>query len=268
MAATGQKLVVRLASEQDREVIYRMRHRVYAEELGQHARNPDGRLRDTLDDSNHYIVVARDTHLIGFVSVTAPEGGCYSIDKYLPRERLPFPLGDDLYEVRILTVDPRHRRGPVAALLMYAALRWVEAQGGRRIMAMGRSELRALYGKVGLRGLGIPIRSGAVSFELMLASVADGRRSAEREFAAALDRLRPRVEWRLPSPFQPPAACLHGGRPSRRWATSSSGSTGAGRSSTPTCSTPGPPRHPAWRRPCGGTSRGCCGRHRRCNHTG
>jgi len=94
---------------------------------------------------------------------------------------------------------------------MYAALRWVEAQGGRRIVAMGRTELRALYGKAGLRGLGIPIRSGALSFELMLASVADGRRSAEREFAAALDRLRPRIEWRLPPPFQPPAACLHGG---------------------------------------------------------
>jgi len=81
MAATGQRLVVRLAFEQDREAIYRMRYRVYAEELGQHARHPDGTLRDILDDSNHYIVVVRDSRLIGFVSVTPPEGGHYSIDR-------------------------------------------------------------------------------------------------------------------------------------------------------------------------------------------
>jgi len=208
---SGEKLVVRLAAQQDREAIYRMRHRVYAEELAQHARRPEARLRDDLDDLNHYIVAARNGDLLGFVAITSPEGRRYSIDKYLPRERLPFPLGEDLYEVRILTVDPGHRRGPVAALLMYAALCWVEARGGRRIVAMGRTELGALYRKVGLRGLGIPIRSGALTFELMLATVADGRQCAARAFKNTLARLQSRLDWRLDAPFLPPGACAHGG---------------------------------------------------------
>jgi histidinol-phosphate/aromatic aminotransferase/cobyric acid decarboxylase-like protein len=204
-------LTIRLAGDRDREAIYRMRHRVYAEELGQHARRPDARLRDDLDGCNQYIVAARGEEIVGFVSVTPPQGGRLSIDKYLTRDRLPFAVAADLYEVRILTVDARHRRGPAAGLLMYAALRWVEARGGRRIVAMGRTELRELYDKVGLRALGIPIQSGAVSFELMLATVADGRQRAERELEPVLARMGRRVDWRLAPPFRPPGACPHGG---------------------------------------------------------
>ena len=39
----------------------------------------------------------------------------------------------------------------VAALLMYAALRWVEAHGGTRIVAMGLREVAEMYVRVGLR---------------------------------------------------------------------------------------------------------------------
>jgi hypothetical protein len=39
-------LSVRVAGEADREAIYRLRHRVYASELRQHAENAGGRLVD------------------------------------------------------------------------------------------------------------------------------------------------------------------------------------------------------------------------------
>ncbi len=63
-------------------------------------------------------MVKRGDEVIGFVSITPPEGNRYSVDKYLSRDQLPFPIGDDLYEVRILTVRWAYRSGPVAALLM------------------------------------------------------------------------------------------------------------------------------------------------------
>jgi len=206
------RLIVALASEEDREIIYQMRHEVYACELAQHHRHPEGRLRDALDDFNHYIVAKRDGKVIGFVSITPPEGTRYAIDRYLSRDQLPFAVGNDLYEVRILTVGRAHRSGPVAGLLMYAALRWIEARGGRRILAMGRDDLHGLYGKVGLRGLEIPIRSGALAFELMIATVAEARETAERKFGTVLEQVRRLVEWRLEMPFFPSRACVHGGR--------------------------------------------------------
>lgn len=47
---------IALATEEDRDCIYRMRHAIYAEELGQHAANSKHRLTDSLDAFNLYFV--------------------------------------------------------------------------------------------------------------------------------------------------------------------------------------------------------------------
>ena len=159
------------ATEADREAIYRVRHEVFARELGQHEVNREGRLTDKLDEFNHYLVARRRGELAGFVSVTPPGHGAYAIDKYLARAELPFACDGGLYEVRLLTVLPEHRRLPVAGLLMYAALRWIESRGGTRIVAIGRREVLGLYRKVGLKRLGREVRAGAVRFELMTGDV-------------------------------------------------------------------------------------------------
>ena len=49
-------ITVTMATEADLESIFRMRHEVYATELGQHAENDSRRLTDSLDDFNTYIV--------------------------------------------------------------------------------------------------------------------------------------------------------------------------------------------------------------------
>jgi histidinol-phosphate/aromatic aminotransferase/cobyric acid decarboxylase-like protein/GNAT superfamily N-acetyltransferase len=200
-----------LADEDDRQAIYRMRHDVYAAELHQHHENDLGELRDPLDAFNIYLV-ARDSAgaLAGFVSVTPPGHGKYSIDKYLARDQLPFQCDRDLYEVRLLTVAPAHRRGPLASLLMYAAWRYIDSHGGQRIVAIGRQEVLSIYLKCGLVPLGRRIVSGKVTFELLSASV-DQLRETAVALGPALSRLGEGVDWRLDFPFRPPARCFHGG---------------------------------------------------------
>src|SRR5262245_28141978 len=148
----------------EREEIYRLRHAVYARELHQHGENVAQRLSDALDGHNHYVCARRNGTLVGFVSITPP-GCAYSVDKYVPRASLPFTCDERLFEVRILTVHPEARGSAAAVLLMYAALRWVEAHGGTRIVAIGRHEALGLYRKVGFTGTGIHIESGRVRFE-------------------------------------------------------------------------------------------------------
>src|SRR6266849_5057424 len=80
--------VLSLATEADREAIYRLRHEVYARELGQHAATPVGSLRDALDDWNLYLVAKIAGQITGFISLTPPSAGepnsefHYSIEKY------------------------------------------------------------------------------------------------------------------------------------------------------------------------------------------
>jgi len=207
---TSNRIVVRIATLAEREEIYRLRHEVYARELGQHAQNKIGSLHDSLDEFNIYIAASLDGVLAGFVSITPPGFGSYSVDKYLCRENFPELAGDGLFEVRLLTVTNRFRRREAAGLLMYAALRWIESQKGERIMAIGRREVLDLYFHVGLEKLGRQIRSGAVTYELLTATVA---RMAERikNFTPLLNRLERAVDWQLDIPFRKPAACFHGG---------------------------------------------------------
>src|ERR1700704_557400 len=128
------RIRIALAGEEDRPAIYRIRHRVYAEELGQHPANAERSLSDRLDSWNLYITASSCGVLLGFVSITPPASPSYSIDKYFCREELPFSFDGRLFEVRLLTVAEPHRRREVAALLMYAVFRWVEHHEGREVV--------------------------------------------------------------------------------------------------------------------------------------
>ncbi|MCJ0869982.1 histidinol-phosphate aminotransferase family protein [Streptomyces sp. AP-93] len=205
-------LQLRAATPEDLDWIHALRHRVYAQELGQHAPNSAGRLRDGLDGDNVYLVAARGEVRIGFISLTPPWLKRYALDKYVSRGELPLLDEDDLFEVRILTVEPRWRASAAAPLLMYAALRWIASRGGRRVVAMGRTELLAMYLAAGLQPVGHTVRSGALTFEVLTGSVTELTRVAMDRHRATLNRLRAQVDWRLDAPFAPRAdGCEHGG---------------------------------------------------------
>jgi histidinol-phosphate/aromatic aminotransferase/cobyric acid decarboxylase-like protein len=206
----AEKFSVGLASELERENIYRIRHEVYARELGQHPANAATRLRDPLDDGNLYIIAKAVGQMAGFISVTPPQHGRYSIDKYFSRESLPFAVDEGLYEVRLLTVLPAFRGSELAVLLTYAAFRWVESHGGRHLVAIGRREILDFYVRIGLKPAGKFTRCGRVTYDLLHASVEDVRTGLQ-QFGGLLGRVEAKTDWRLNFAFQKPAACFHGG---------------------------------------------------------
>ncbi|MEI7730601.1 MAG: histidinol-phosphate transaminase [Verrucomicrobiota bacterium] len=206
-----ESLTVRLAGPEDRESIYRLRHEVYARELGQHHVNPEGRLSDPLDAYNLYIVICSGKRILGFVSITPPGSPKFSIDKYFQRADLPFPVDDKLFEVRLLTVPPTARRTQLALALMYASFRWVESHGGTRIMAIGRQEVLSIYRRVGLKLVGQLARSGAVTYELMQATMPDVH-AALPGIGRMLARVEVRMAWKIGVEYRTPAHCFHGGQ--------------------------------------------------------
>jgi hypothetical protein len=86
----------------------------------------------------------------------------------------------------------------------------VEAQGGTRIVAIGRREVMDLYVRVGLRPLGWAIRSGAVTYELMSVTV-DEIRAAVARFAPLLRRLERGHGLAAAVSFPRSRPCPHGG---------------------------------------------------------
>ena len=204
------RIVITEANGEVRERIYQARHRVYALEIGQHPPNAEARLTDALDAANRYVVAIQGDELAGFISVTPPGGAGYSIDKYFARDELPFLVDDGLFEIRLLTVLPGHRSSELAAALMMAAFRWIEARGGTRVVAIGRREVKALYLKAGMTDTGRSVKAGAVTYDLLHAEVAAIRARVDRK-TKLLERIESGVDWRLQVPLRKPASCFHGG---------------------------------------------------------
>src|SRR6266568_196506 len=192
----SKRIRISLATERDRRTIYGLRHDVYATEIGQHKENAQKQIHDALDQKNVYIVARVGDQISGFISVTPPQTGAYSLDKYLRRDELPFDVDEGTYEIRILTVLPAHRGTATTLLLMYASLRWVEAHGGTRIVSLGRREIRGLYVKAGLLPLGRDFRSGSVEFVLMSERVKTIR-DRLTDYEGLLDRMENIAEWDL-----------------------------------------------------------------------
>ncbi len=188
-----------------------MRHEVYAAELGQHAQNLQESLSDPLDEFNVYLVATEADSIVGFVSITPPGYGRYSVDKYVPRAELPVSVDEGLYEVRLLTVARSHRLGPVTPLLMYAALRYIDERGGRSVIAIGRREVLGLYQKAGFVLAGRVIQSGTVHYELMSATIERAHRSAAG-FNSLMKRLLATTHWQFGFPPFRSEPCQHGGQ--------------------------------------------------------
>src|SRR3954467_12260685 len=199
-----------IADEHDRELIYGIRHAVYARELGQHTPNAAGRLTDACDGWNTYLVAKAGNQIQGFISITPPGQPSYSIDKYFSRDDLPFACTNGLYEIRLLTVLPTHRRRFLATLLMYAALRWVEAHDGQHVVAIGRREILPFYTRLGLQPAGLSTKAGAVTYDLLHAPV-PRLRAHLPTISKALARIEAAADWQLHFPFRKPAHCFHGG---------------------------------------------------------
>src|SRR6266700_4444373 len=199
-----------VATDADRDALYRLRHEVYARELRQHLVNSAGCLRDALDESNIYLIAKVDGQIAGFISITPPGPHGYSIDKYVARQSLPFACDRRLHEIRLLTVLRPHRGRELATLLMYAAFRWIEARGGTRVIAIGRRQVVDMYLRGGLEPVGVAIQSGAVTYDLLQAPIV-AIRQRMKQFGGLLERLESKTNWQMNFPFRQPAPCFHGG---------------------------------------------------------
>ncbi len=208
---TDQNITVAFATKSDREKIYKLRYEVYSEELKQHSTNNKNIISDALDSFNKYITAKIDNKIVGFISVTPPNNETYSVDKYLDRFSLPFIIDSNLFEIRILTVVKEHRHSPIAVLLMWAAFRWIEANGGTKIMAIGRIEILNIYLKLGFKAMNQRIHSGQVTFELLYGDVDELNEHINRNYKQLFKKLEKNCKWQLGFPFFKSTNCSHGG---------------------------------------------------------
>jgi histidinol-phosphate/aromatic aminotransferase/cobyric acid decarboxylase-like protein len=204
------KIELTLAASADQINIDHIRHDIYAAELGQFHTSTDGILRDTPEVESIYIAAFINQKLVGFVAVTPPTSPGYSIDKYIARPDTGLSFDASLYEIRTLTVIDSSRGSIVAPALMYAAFRWIQANGGKQLVAIGHEKVKPMYLRLGMRRAGKKFNCGMLEYELLAAAVKDIEAELTR-FNMRLGRLEKQVDWKLGIPFRPAVECYHGG---------------------------------------------------------
>jgi GNAT superfamily N-acetyltransferase len=193
---------VAVASPDQRVAIMQICTQVYA------AADPTGLpatpwdLAPVLDQQSVYLIATRTQQLLGFIGITPPTSPRYALETYIPREQIPVLFDAHTYELRLLTVDRAHQHSRLAALLMYAAFRWVEAQGGTRIVAVSRRDKLDLFEHVGLRPVGPAIRTATGEY-LVLSATVSAMREAQQPLSPFIQRLEAAVEWDLGISFLP-----------------------------------------------------------------
>jgi aspartate aminotransferase-like enzyme/N-acyl-L-homoserine lactone synthetase len=193
--------------------IHRLNHRIFAEEIGQHACRADGRLIDRFHDQNEYFMACRDGALVGMVSVHA--GPEFSVAGKLRDGSVLGGLRAPL-EVRLLAIMPEFRNGSLVAGLFSQVEVYARTHGYSDLLISGIVEREAMYRKLGFEAMGPAVTCGDAAFVPMRLSLdappADYIRR-QRLYDARRRRLHPLSL--LPGPVEIPAEVMEAfhGRP-------------------------------------------------------
>jgi hypothetical protein len=149
------------ATEVDFEQIHRLNHRTFVEELRQHPPAPNGRLVDKFHSRNIYFVAMYAGEIIGMIS--AHDQAPFSVADRLSDPAILQDPGIRPLEVRLLAVEPEHRRGPVLAGLLWSMLDFA-CDRYTDVFISGIVERTTMYERLGFRRLGPAVRCGRAEF--------------------------------------------------------------------------------------------------------
>lgn len=159
----------REASPDDFDAIRRLNHRTFAEELGQHAVQPDGLLEDRFESRARYFLAFQGEQLMGMIC--AMQDRPFSVESRLADLSVLDEWPEPRVEIRLLAIEPEHRHGLVMAGLIGRLMKDVSAAGVRTMLISGVSTRVSMYERMGFAALGPPVESGRASYVPMAARI-------------------------------------------------------------------------------------------------
>lgn len=150
--------------------MWRLNHKTFSDELGQHAPREDGMLIDKFHAKNIYRVARIGSRVVGMIAAhaQAPFSVVSHFGKIMEDEIIPGKTG----EIRLLALEKDLRgRSRLAVRLCDAILDALACSGIEKIVVTGIESQRKFYENIGLRVVGESIRDGNAVFYPMCASV-------------------------------------------------------------------------------------------------
>jgi aspartate aminotransferase-like enzyme/predicted N-acetyltransferase YhbS len=127
-------------------------YRTFVEEIPQHPANPDRRHVDRFHDENLYLVAVEGDAVVGTIAVR--DRRPFSLDEKLGPIDGWLPQGRRVCELRLLAVEPEHRRGSVFRGLVDLVVREGRGRGYDLAIISGTTRQTRLYQRLGFEPFG------------------------------------------------------------------------------------------------------------------
>jgi hypothetical protein len=155
---------------EDFEAIFRLNHAIFAGEIPQHAKQPDGRLVDRFHAENEHVIGMAGDALVAMLALRSRRP--FSLDEKLPDLDDYLPAGRRIVEVRLLAVAPPWRRRPqVFGGLVLAGARRGRELGYDYAIISGTTRQLPLYHRLGFQPFGPRVGSTEAQFQPMALSL-------------------------------------------------------------------------------------------------
>ncbi|MFH1024817.1 MAG: GNAT family N-acyltransferase [Planctomycetota bacterium] len=147
------RYIYKIATEpREFELIHRLNHKTFVEEIPQHHPNPDGRLVDRFHGENLYLIALYGDTLAGMIAYRDKRP--FSLDQKLPDLDRLLPPGHRPCEFRLLAVEKNHRRSAVFYRLFFFAAREGLSRGKTLGLISGTTRQLRLYQRLGFTPFG------------------------------------------------------------------------------------------------------------------
>lgn len=155
----------KIAGAAEFEAIHRLNYKTFAEEIPQHARNPERRLVDKFHAENTYAVCLDADRVVGMV--TGRGNRPFSLDHKLAGLDSYLPPGRKVLEVRLLSVEKDYRNGFVFSRLVGLLAEHFRERGYDLAVISGTLRQQKLYRHLGFVPFGPVVGTGDAQFQPM-----------------------------------------------------------------------------------------------------
>jgi hypothetical protein len=150
------------------EQIHQLNYRTFVEEIPQHQPDPSQRLVDRFHDENTYVICLRDSQLLGMLALRTRRP--FSLDAKVPHLDAHLPPSSRICEVRLLAIEPRHRKGRILAGLLRQTWRQTTDWGCDLAIISGTTRQARLYLHLGFIPFGPLVGSPGAYYQPMYAT--------------------------------------------------------------------------------------------------
>ncbi len=140
-------LIVKIATQDEFDKIHQLNHETFAEEIPQHEKRPDGKLKDAFHEKNTYIVALEGEELVGMVCYNPIRP--FSLDKKMNNLDEYLPAHNKLVEVRLFAVKKNKRKQGIAISMLKVLIPSLITQGYDLGVISGSVNELELYKNIG-----------------------------------------------------------------------------------------------------------------------